>query len=154
MLIPRIYLETTIFNFYFDKTNNLAHKSTLALFDMIADDKYLAFTSSAVIEELASAPIDKYKKMIKLVDDYKITVLTVSGEAEKLADIYVAENIIPLKYRADGVHIAIGTLNNLDLIVSMNFQHIVKLKTKRETSRINIQNGYRAIEISNPMEVI
>ena len=36
----------------------------------------------------------------------------------------------------------------------MNFQHIVKLKTKRATAKINVLKGYEAIEISTPMEVI
>jgi len=36
----------------------------------------------------------------------------------------------------------------------MNFQHIVKRKTKLATASINAINGYRAVEIFNPMEVI
>jgi hypothetical protein len=71
-----------------------------------------------------------------------------------LADIYVAEGIIPRKYRTDGIHIAIAAVNDLDMIISLNFQHIVKRKTKLATGSINALNGYRAIEISNPMEVI
>ncbi|MCL2018779.1 MAG: hypothetical protein FWG70_03375 [Oscillospiraceae bacterium] len=39
------------------------------------------------------------------------------------------------------------------MIISMNFEHIVKRKTKIETGNINIANGYRAVEIYNPMEV-
>ena len=69
-------------------------------------------------------------------------------------DIYVAENVIPQKYRTDGLHIAIATVNNLDMIISMNFQHIVKRKTKLATASINAINGYRAVEILNPMKVI
>jgi len=36
----------------------------------------------------------------------------------------------------------------------MNFQHIVKRKTKLATISINAINGYRAVEIFNPMEVV
>jgi hypothetical protein len=39
------------------------------------------------------------------------------------------------------------------MIISMNFQHIVKRKTERMTAAINILNGYRAVDICNPMEV-
>jgi hypothetical protein len=35
----------------------------------------------------------------------------------------------------------------------MNFQHIVKRKTKLATGSINAINGYRAVEICTPMEV-
>ena len=77
-----------------------------------------------------------------------------SDEADRLADLYVAERIIPPKYRTDGLHIAIATVNELDMILSMNFQHIVKRKTVKMTGHINTMNGYHAIEIYSPMEVI
>jgi len=52
------------------------------------------------------------------------------------------------------LHIAISAVNGLDMVVSMNFQHIVKRKTKIATANINVLNGYRVVEILNPMEVI
>jgi len=36
----------------------------------------------------------------------------------------------------------------------MNFQHIVKRKTVKMTGAVNILNGYKAIEIYSPMEVV
>jgi len=89
-----------------------------------------------------------------LLVQYDISVLTYSDEADALANIYVSENVIPQKYRTDGLHIAIAAVNNMDMIISMNFQHIVKRKTKLATGSINAINGYRAVEIFNPMEVI
>jgi len=149
-----VYLETTLFNFYFDEDRGFAHKSTVALFKEIANGKYEAFTSSYVLDEIELAPANKRDKMLCLLTEYNITVLTYSDEAKALADIYVAEGIIPQKYRTDGLHIAIATVNELDMIISMNFQHIVKRKTKLATGNINALNGYRAIEILNPMEVV
>jgi len=116
--------------------------------------KITGYTSGAVIEELTNAEAQKYSKMISLINEYNITVLSTSEEAERLADIYVSEGVIPLKYRTDGVHIAIAAVNDLDMVISMNFQHIVKRKTKLLTGNINVINGYRAVEIFNPMEVV
>ena len=80
--------------------------------------------------------------------------MALTDEADRLADVYVTEGIIPQKYRIDGLHIALTTTNDLDMILSMNFQHIVKRKTILATGKINNLNGYRAIEIYSPMEVI
>jgi len=110
----KIYLETTLFNHYFDEDRGLAHTSTISLFKEIAAGKYEAFTSGAVIEELVKAATEKYEKMFALIGEYNIAILTVSEEAEKLADIYVSENVIPEKYRTDGVHIAVAAVNNMD----------------------------------------
>ncbi|MDR0287464.1 MAG: hypothetical protein LBI03_07165 [Clostridiales bacterium] len=148
----KIYIETTLFNFYFD-TDREAHFDTIRLFEDITTGKYEAFTSDYVINELEETQSNKRENMIALVKQYGITVLMLSNEAERLANIYVEQGIIPLKYRTDGIHIAVAAVNDLDMIISMNFQHIVKRKTKIGTGNINALNGYRAVEICTPMEV-
>jgi len=35
----------------------------------------------------------------------------------------------------------------------MNFEHIVKLKTKVMTEHVNALRGYRAVEICTPLEI-
>ena len=125
---PKIYLETTIFNYYFDADRD-AHADTVKLFKEIKSGKYEAYTSIYVTNELIEAEEPKRSNMLALITEYNITVLPASEEARNLADIYVSEGIIPQKYRTDGVHIAVTTVNDLDMIVSMNFQHIVKRKT-------------------------
>jgi predicted nucleic acid-binding protein len=149
----KIYLETTLFNFYVD-ANREAHADTVQLFRDITTGKYEAYTSDYVINELENTQGDKREKMIALVERYGITVLALNTEAEQLADIYVEHGIIPQKYRTDGVHVAVAAVNDLDMIISMNFQHIVKRKTKIGTEKINALNGYRAVEICSPMEVL
>ena len=153
MRTQKVYLETTLFNFYIDKDRD-AHADTVKLFEEIAAGKYEAYTSTYVTEELENAPEAKRDIMMNLITEYSIAVLAPSDEAVKLADIYVKENIIPQKYRIDGLHIAIATVNDLDMIVSMNFKHIVKRKTILATGKINTLNGYRSIEIYSPMEVV
>jgi len=150
----KIYLETTLFNFYFDEKYGFPHEATVALFKEIAAGKYEAYTSAYVIDELLRAPAEKRDKMMGLLAQYNISVLSYSDEAVFLADTYVSEGIIPAKYRTDGLHISTSAVNDLDMIISMNFQHIVKRKTKIATGNINALNGYRAVEILNPMEVV
>ena len=150
----RIYLETTLFNFYFDEDRGFAHDSTVALFKEIAAGKYEAFTSRFVIDELNNAPEAKREKMLNLILEHDIPILETDDEAVRIADLYIEEKIIPHKYRTDGLHIAIATVNDLDMIISMNFQHIVKRKTVKMTGHINTMNGYRAVEIYSPMEVV
>ena len=150
----KVYLETTLYNFYVDEDRGDAHNDTVRLFKEIAAGKYEAYTSDYVTDELQLAPPEKRNKMIALYSEYNIKVLEPETEASRLADLYVSEGVIPQKYRTDGLHIAIATVHGLDLIISMNFEHIVKHKTEKMTGAINTLNGYRAIEIVSPMEVI
>ena len=149
----KIYLETTLFNYYFD-TDKDAHTATVQLFKEIGAGKYQAFTSGMVVEELLQAPSEKSDKMMALVDEYDVTNLQVTEEVRRLADIYITEGIIPQKYKTDSIHIAVATVNGLDAIVSMNFKHIVKPKTVQMTRVVNALNGYRPIEIMSPKEVV
>jgi hypothetical protein len=48
-------------------------------------------------------------------------------EATELADLYIKENVVGKTSRADCQHIAIATLNKVDVLVSWNFKNIVNL---------------------------
>jgi predicted nucleic acid-binding protein len=153
MLTPKIYLETSIFNYYFD-TEREAHPYTLKLFEEIKSDKYEAYTSEYVTDELLQAPDEKKHKMFKLIEDYRIILIKASPDVRRLADIYVQEKIIPVKYITDALHIAVTSVRNLDFIVSLNFRHIVKRKTILMTKVVNVREGYKEVGIFSPMEVV
>ncbi len=91
--------------------------------------------------------------MLGLVEKYSVTTLSYSQAAENLAALYVSEGIVPAKYRTDGIHIAVATVHDLDMILSLNFRHIVRKKTVDRTGAVNILAGYRAISIHTPQEV-
>ena len=153
MKTPKIYLETTLFNYYFE-TDREAHPHTVALFAEIAAGNYTAFTSKAVMDELENAPLKKYERMLALTGEYPIQMLADNDTANKLADFYVAEGIIPVKYRMDGLHIALAAVYELDFVVSLNYKHIVKAKVKRMANAVNALHGYKPVEIATPMEII
>ena len=81
-------------------------------------------------------------------------LLTANQEAMELSERYVNEGIIPERYKSDALHIAIAVSNDIDAIVSWNFNHIVKLKTRIMVNGINKLLGYHEIEICSPEEVI
>jgi predicted nucleic acid-binding protein len=153
MKVPKIYLETTLFNYYFD-TDRDAHADTVQLFKECAAGKFIPYTSVYVINELEGAPNDKRDKMIALIKQYKITVLAASEEADNLARRYISEGALPKGSITDASHISSATVNNLNMIISLNFRHIVREKTLKLTGAINVLLGYNVVEINSPMEVI
>ena len=89
--------------------------------------------------------------MIGLIGKYSITLLE---EANKLASLYQEQGILPLRSTTDARHIAIAAVNDLDMILSLNFEHIVRKKTVLMTGTLNAQYGYRPVDIRSPMEVV
>ena len=149
----RLYLETTIFNRYFEDGREYAAESK-RLFDKVLAGEITAFTSVAVLDELEQASEPKRSHMLGLIPSHNITVWDVEPSVEELADIYIAAGIIPARYRMDGVHIAMAAVNGVDCIISLNFQHINKLKTKTATEAIHRLKGYENPFICTPAEVI
>jgi len=92
--------------------------------------------------------------MLNLISQYKITILEIDQRAYDLSEIYVEMGIIPQKFRIDGIHIAMAAIHNMDCIVSLNFHHINKLKTKMATEIIHRMKGYNSPFICTPMEVM
>jgi len=97
----KIYLETTVFNFIFAEDSPDKKQDVIKLFDEIKKGKYVPYTSDYVLQELLKAEEPKRTKMVNLLDQYGIKLLTPDKNAENLADKYVTENIIPMKYRMD-----------------------------------------------------
>ena len=149
----QIYLETTMFNYYFDAERD-AHSDTVKLFNEIKAGKYQAYTSVYAIEELMATQGSKRDLMIGLIAQFSITVLERSLEAEHLVNIYLNEGVVPASKKEDARHIAIASVHNLDMILSLNFKHIVRKKTIDTVGYINKQQGYQKLEIFAPMEVV
>ena len=143
-----------MFNYYFDEERGDAHRYTVRLFEMIMEGTFEAFTSTYVNDELEEAHKEKRNKMLELIDKYRVKMLIGNDETKRMGDLYIKRGVIPQKYLTDAFHIATATVYNLDIISSMNFEHIVKPKTVRMTGIINIENGYDTIKICSPEEVV
>ena len=142
-----------MFNYYFDEDRD-GHKDTVRLFKAIGTGQYEGYTSRYVTYELQMSPEPKQSAMLALIDKYNISVLEIGEESDHLSSVYIREGIIPVKYGLDGAHIASASVNNLDCVLSFNFQHINKLKTKEMTALVNLREGYKSIIICTPMEVL
>jgi len=142
-----------MFNYYLDTARD-GHADTVRMFEAIGSGKYEGYTSRYVTYELQMSAEPKRSSMLELIEKYGINVLEIDEESDRLSSIYIREGIIPAKYGLDSAHIASATVNNLDCVLSFNFQHINKLKTKEMTALVNLREGYKSVIICTPMEVL
>jgi predicted nucleic acid-binding protein len=154
MKIPKIYFDTSIFNFAIADDVPQEREITLRLLDEVKSGKYEVFISEVVIGEINRAPQTKAVRLRDCINKINPEELALDDSAQALAEEYIEKGVIPSKYEDDAFHIAIASVNNLDVIVSWNFTHIVKLKTRREVAVINTLMGYKPIDICSPQEVI
>jgi hypothetical protein len=159
MRVPSIYLETTMFSFYYEERQHGEYQKYKAqarkIFDLIKAGEYEPYTSILALQEIAREhdPV-KREKMAALVVKYGVAVLEESDETSRIAALYVQEGAISPAWEADAKHIAMTTVNGLDFIVSLNFTHIARTWTIEHVRRVNAREGYRSIGIYKPAEVL
>jgi predicted nucleic acid-binding protein len=155
MYKPKLFLETTVFNFYFDGKLGQKRRDAITLFDLFDKGVYEVYTSTAVISELERASSKHSTEMLGLVAKYVgNNILSTTPEASRLARCYIDKGIIPKNKPDDALHIAVATVNNLDFVISSDSEHILKEKTMIGTSFVNRRAGYQHIGISSPTEVL
>jgi hypothetical protein len=80
--------------------------------------------------------------------------IPLTDDARELADKYIAENVVGKTSLDDCRHIALATINKVDVLASWNFKHIVNLACIKGYNAINLKNDYQVLEIRNPKELI
>jgi hypothetical protein len=109
------------------KCKNEENVCTVKLFSDIAEERYRAYISDYVIKEIKLAEQGIYNKNMNIIKKkHKINILPTNDEIRRLADLYVHEKAVPKKFRTDALHIATATYYKMDMIISMNLEHIVK----------------------------
>lgn len=111
---------------------------------------YDCVISTVTTDELIDAP----KNVKTIMNDIEFDVLILNDEAIILANKYLKEGIISVKYSSDCQHIALATINNIDVLVSWNFKHIVNLNKIKQFNSVNLKEGYKELEIRSLKELI
>jgi hypothetical protein len=114
-------------------------------------NEYNVFISELVIDEIKGAPQPLQIQMMDTIKEF--TVLSITDNSEKLANNYIEHGIFPEKYSDDALHTALATTNQIGILLSWNFTHLVKLKTRRMVALINTMYNYNPLEIITPPEL-
>lgn len=147
---PSLYLETSVPSAYYDYRNRRRMFNTRVSWEKFGD--YEVYISELTMAELLRIKTPGLRqKLLNLVNDFK--PLERSIEADELADEYMVSRIFPTKYRDDALHLAIASVSGIDYLLSWNFEHLVKVRTKEMAKSVNNSKGYKAIEIISPLEV-
>ena len=81
-------------------------------------------------------------------------LLAVSTESMGLLNKYLENKILGPRFQNDMLHIALATIADVDVLVSWNFRHIVRLDKIRLFNSVNIECGYKSLTIYSPREVV
>jgi len=151
---PQLYLETSVWNFYFADDAPEKREITRRFFDKIKQDEYEVFISDAVIGEIDKADDRKKRSLLTLIEEYKPKRLMINEDILRLANMYVSERIFPVHKIEDAIHAAAATVFEMDALISWNLKHLSNLRKMELINGINMKEGYvKRLELITPMEV-
>ncbi len=136
----KLYLETTTFNWFFDERKG--HEDVVRLFEAVKAGQFAGYTSHYVTDELDKAEEPKRTNMLHLIDEYGIIELDSKPEVVVLAKEYINAGAVPKSQSFDSLHVAFASVHRLNVIVSYNFHHINRNKTKTLIPLINAKHGF------------
>ena len=145
----RIYVDTSVLGGCFDVefsawSNGLVEDFRRGLLRAVLSD--------VTAEEIGRAPATVQAVHQELVS-LGAELVSVSAEVLQLVAAYEARAILGPRYRNDLLHIALATVAAVDVLVSWNFRHIVRLDRIRLFNEVNIALGRVALTIYSPREV-
>ena len=147
----RIYLDTSVISAYYDERNPERKFLTELFFKKI--EMFDAYISEVVLAEIDDTKdVQLRAKLREKVISLK--VLPIEEESRTLTDEYVKHEATPSDYPEDALYIAISTMNEIDYLLSWNFEHIVRVKTRRIVNMVNASFSYPDLEIITPAELL
>jgi len=146
----RTYIDTSVVGGVFDAEFREASEM---FFRAVDRDEIIIVVSDLLQEELAHAPAQVQSYLTRFPESH-VERLELTEEAVILGDRYLAERVVGATSRVDCQHIAIATIDRVDVLVSWNFKHIVNLRRIRGYNSVNLRSGYSSLEIRTPAEVL
>lgn len=146
----RIYVDTSVIGGCFDSEFRLWSE---ALVQDFRDGRYTAVMSDVTATEVAPAP-EFVKSLHQELLGLPIELVHVDEDAVSLVQRYVERSVLGQRFLNDMLHIALATIAEVDVLVSWNFRHIVRLDKIRLFNAVNLEQGYKPLTIYSPREVI
>jgi len=143
-----IYVDTSVIGGCFDPefhawSNGLIEDFRARRFNLVLSD-----VTAAEIERAPDQVRELHAELITFAE-----ILPVTEEALNLLEKYLAHGVLDARFRNDMLHIALATVAEVDVLVSWNFQHIVRLDKIQQFNGINLELGYKPLAIYSPREV-
>ena len=155
-----MYLDTSVINFLFAEDAPESCEVTTRFFeDYVRCGLYDTYVSSLVIDEIMRLRDDERRGiLLNVISMYNLDVIQVSDSEVQtltLAEQYLNEGILPRSEVDDAIHVAVATVNEMDVLLSWNFKHLANINKEFRFREVNRRNGYtKPLRLCTPWEMM
>jgi len=151
----KLYLETSVWNFYFADDAADKQVATWQFFEQVRQGVYDIFVSDIVFKEIARASEKKRELLFSLISEYQPEKLEINVAALQLVNQYLVQGVLPATAEADATHAAVATVYELEALISWNLKHLANLNKMTKINAVNLAEGYvKKLELITPLEVL
>jgi hypothetical protein len=151
----KLYLETSVWNFYFADEAAAKQVATWQFFEQVRQGVYDIFVSDMVFKEIARASQKKRELLLGLISECQPEKLEINAAALQLVNQYLAQGVLPATAEADATHAAVATVYELEALISWNLKHLANLNKMTKINAVNLAEGYvKKLELITPLEVL
>lgn len=155
----RIYLDTSVINFFYADDAPEKRAATRAFFrSYVANKHYDVAISSVVLAEIErTEDVAHRQRLLDVISKHGVSKITIDDQNEVtlLAEAYIANGVLPERSYNDSLHVAICTVNEIDVLLSWNYRHLANVNRERRIIAVNQVRGYLyPLRIVTPLEVM
>ena len=156
LMKKRVYIETTVVSYLTAKPSRdimvAGHQEATRELWPELSAKYDTYISALVFEEAKRGDPDQAKMRLEAIEPFPM--LDVDDEARSLAEKIIARRAIPAECPEDALHIAVATVNGIEVVITWNFAHMNNPFTRRKVRQVVEDEGYACPEICSPEEIM
>lgn len=152
----RIYIETTVVSYLTARPSRdvvvAGHQeATRELWPKLLSD-FEPYISALVHQEAGRGDPEEARKRHEAITPFPM--LDIDDEARALAEKIIAGKGIPEEFPEDALHVAVATVNGIEIVVTWNFAHLNNPFTRMMIRQIVENAGYQSPEICSPDELL
>jgi len=114
--------------------------------------KFELVTSQLTLDEAAAGDPIAAAERLSLLDG--LPIMSISHDAELLADRILAGHMMPQKAAADALHVALAALARVDYLLTLNCKHIANAHELPRVYRLLASEGLGGLLICTPAEFL
>ena len=152
----KIYIDTSAIGYLDEVTSPKEMLDMQELWKLIKSGEYCVVISDVTFDEIhQSKNVSKVETLLNYVAEITYERINLNTEVIKIAEMIKQNGLLASeKHYNDRLHIGYAINSECDIIVSMNFKHLVNVTTIRGARAISVLESNRNIDIMSPASLI
>jgi hypothetical protein len=152
---PRIYIETTIPSFYYERRTALdivVRREWTRQWWSTAPVRYEMVTSPAVLDELIAGRAERGEERLALLAG--LPLVPVEAPVVEIVEAYIQHKLMPADPGGDALHLALASFHKCDFLLTWNCAHLANANKFGHIRRVNALLGLFVPELVTPLQLL